>query len=519
MISEIQRKPDPILLVANNGNIHIQTITVPGMAYPLIQNYTYDSLNRLSTAAETSNSIQAWKQSFTFDRYGNRNFDRANTTMPASFANPAVSDPTISTTNNRITSTGWLYDSAGNTTRDGEYGTFAYDGENKQVLVKNSLNVTRGEYFYDGDGKRVKKRAYDPSGILSEETIFVYDAAGKQIAEYSTNVAAVQNAEVAYLTNDHLGSPRINTDRDGNVTSRHDYHPFGEEIMTNERSSHPQYTPDSVRKQFTGYERDGETDLDFAQARYYGKTLGRFYSPDPLLESANRVQPQSWNRYIYAINNPLRYVDPEGEDYEDLTEKQKKLIDAWAVKQNAEKETEISAKDMYDALDTSQRGTFEANANALENTTIIGKDGTKMNGLDIIKSINFIRGETPASKDNPQRFRLLVELQDGASDFIKTATNFKAVNASKHKGFPVSRQLKGGEPSIQISMTNDGKSADIDVDYESKSIVTNIFNGCKHCGPENSDVRHSDHFEKHNGRFGKGSAGPLRRKYEPKPPK
>jgi hypothetical protein len=75
--------------------------------------------------------------------------------MPESFSNPAVSNPTISTSNNRITSTGWLYDSAGNTTRDGNYQTFTYDGENKQVLVKNSSNVTLGEYFYDGDGKRI----------------------------------------------------------------------------------------------------------------------------------------------------------------------------------------------------------------------------------------------------------------------------------------------------------------------------------------------------------------------------
>jgi RHS repeat-associated protein len=169
-----------------------------------------------------------------------------------------------------------------------------------------------GEYWYDGDGKRVKKWAYFPNTNETEITIFVYDAAGKQIAEYSTNVAAIEQAEVAYLTNDHLGSPRINTDRDGNVTSRHDYYPFGEEILTAERTTHPNYTPDSVRKQFTGYERDGETGLDFAQARFFNSSMGRFSSPDLFSNDTINSDPQSWNLYVYARNNPLNVVDPTG---------------------------------------------------------------------------------------------------------------------------------------------------------------------------------------------------------------
>ncbi|MFH4410559.1 hypothetical protein WAJ69_21275, partial [Acinetobacter baumannii] len=83
---------------------------------------------------------------------------------------------------------------------------------------------TVGQYFYNGDGQRVKKVV--PS--TGETTIFVYDAASKLVAEYSTIVAASQDAKVAYLTNDHLGSPRINTDALGQVVSRRDFRPFGE---------------------------------------------------------------------------------------------------------------------------------------------------------------------------------------------------------------------------------------------------------------------------------------------------
>jgi RHS repeat-associated protein len=208
-------------------------------------------------------------------------------------------NPTISTANNRFDSgQGYSYDSSGNTAADAEGRTFVYDAENKQVEVIES-SVTIGAYFYEGDGKRVKKIAG------SEETIFVYDAGGKLIGEYSTVVQTGSNAKTVYTTNDHLGSPRINTDGVGTVISRHDYHPFGEEI------ARTGYGSDTISKQFTGYERDGETGLDYARARMYGNNLGRFTSVDPL---ASRIAaPQSHNKYLYVENNPLKFTDPTGE--------------------------------------------------------------------------------------------------------------------------------------------------------------------------------------------------------------
>jgi len=309
------------------------------MTYPLIQNHTYDSLNRLDDASETSNGTQTWRQDFSYDRYGNRNFVEPNTSF-AGFDKLCNSNtelcatlrrqlnPGINSGNNNRMNSGqdYTYDSAGNTLTDANGQTFIYDGENKQVEVRNSSNAAIGKYWYDGDGLRVKKEV--PG--TGEVTIFVYDAAGKQIAEYSTVVASANDAKVAYLTADHLGSPRINTDVTGAVTSRHDYHPFGEEIAATGSRSTSGYVGDAVRKQFTGYERDTETGLDFAQARTYGKNLGRYYSVDPYKIVAEVQQqkdakkakkmldryiskPTRWNRYIYVQNNPLIFVDPSGE--------------------------------------------------------------------------------------------------------------------------------------------------------------------------------------------------------------
>jgi RHS repeat-associated protein len=229
--------------------------------------------------------------------------------MPTSFASPAVTNPTISTTNNRLSSSGYTYDNSGNLTANAEGQTHIYDAENKQIEVKNSSNVTIGQYWYDGDGKRVKK--YAPG--TGEITIFVYDASGKLIGEYSTLLNPTP--QVSYLTNDHLGGPRINMDQNGAVISRHDYHPFGEEITGGLRIGTLGYAADDNRKQFTGYERDDETGLDFAQARMYANRLGRFTTVDPVTLTQERlIDPQRINLYAYVRNNPLILVDVFGED-------------------------------------------------------------------------------------------------------------------------------------------------------------------------------------------------------------
>jgi RHS repeat-associated protein len=65
---------------------------------------------------------------------------------------------------------------------------------------------------------------------------------------------------------------------------------------------------------FTSKERDAETGLDYFGARYMSSAQGRFTSPDPLMASAKASNPQTWNRYSYTLNNPLRFVDPDGLD-------------------------------------------------------------------------------------------------------------------------------------------------------------------------------------------------------------
>jgi YD repeat-containing protein len=144
-------------LADNNGNVKSQQITINrSNQSPLVlnQSYVYDSLSRIKSAEEKDvNNATIWKQTYTFDRHGNRTFDVANTTtLPQNF-NTNISNPTVNVANNRFTSgQGYVYDLAGNIIQDAEGRTFGYDGENKQKSVSNG-NVTVGTYQFDGDGK------------------------------------------------------------------------------------------------------------------------------------------------------------------------------------------------------------------------------------------------------------------------------------------------------------------------------------------------------------------------------
>lgn len=294
----------------NNGNVKSQSILHPGITQPLVQTYGYDSLNRLTQAIENHNSIEQWKQTFTYDRYGNRTVVTGQTTP--SMVGP---NPVINPANNRITpqvGEGYAFDTAGNMTFDKDGRKFVFDGENKVVTFfgnPGAPTTVTAEYRYDADGKRVKKV------VGNVTTLFVYDAMGKMIAEYAIN-APQPEPRTQFLTADMLSSQRVISDGQGTVTSRRDFAPFGEELpgnTTNRQASQGYASAtDKTKQKFATYERDDESGLDFAKVRHLNFSYGRFFSPDPIIISQTLFEPQLWNRYSYVLNNPLSYIDENG---------------------------------------------------------------------------------------------------------------------------------------------------------------------------------------------------------------
>ncbi|MEZ5306288.1 MAG: RHS repeat-associated core domain-containing protein [Pyrinomonadaceae bacterium] len=305
---------------ANNGSIRETTLSLDGMESPLKQTYGYDRVGRLETIKETKNGAQIWSEAYQYDRFGNRSFDPSNTSTISSF--DSNTNPRISTETNRILEDQnadgrreYGYDPAGNLIADSEGRRFAYDAEHRLsgfFSASNRGSVPDAAYQYDGLGKRVRKTNH------SENVIFVYSAYGKLIAEYGEK--APNSPSLRYLTKDQLGSVRLATASNGAVAARNDYLPFGENLVSKIGNVGGRTTENGYRDTardrvgFTGYVRDDESGLDFANARYYGSNTGRFTSVDPKAASASVANPQSLNRYSYVLNNPLVYVDPDGRE-------------------------------------------------------------------------------------------------------------------------------------------------------------------------------------------------------------
>ncbi len=121
-----------------------------------------------------------------------------------------------------------------------------------------------------------------------------------------------QADSIRYFHLDAIGSVRVITDHLGNVVERHDYTPFGTELCGTTPCAASQ--PGQPRR-FAGKERDAETGFDHFGARSYEAAVARFTAVDPVLNAGAAIaEPQRWNRYTYALNNPWRFVDPDGND-------------------------------------------------------------------------------------------------------------------------------------------------------------------------------------------------------------
>ncbi|MBU1683096.1 LysM peptidoglycan-binding domain-containing protein [Patescibacteria group bacterium] len=132
-------------------------------------------------------------------------------------------------------------------------------------------------------------------------TIFLFTT----IFSGTSFVYADETETTYYFLTDHLGSVDVILDEDGSVVERADYLPFGSDrLRTTETEA-----PDTDYK-FTGKELDGETGLMYYGARYYDPLIGRFTTADPW--EGDLLNPQTLNKYSYAVNNPLFFLDPTG---------------------------------------------------------------------------------------------------------------------------------------------------------------------------------------------------------------
>jgi RHS repeat-associated protein len=252
----------------------------------------------------------AVNRAYDYDRYGNRYVGTSSSQIPSPIAPGPTMPGHFNTANNRLVMSGTGFDAAGNQTTLAPY-TLEYDAEGRNTVVKLS-GASSATFSYDGEGRRVRK------AMNGGTTYYLYDALGQMAVEYSTEPPSSTGS--SYLFADMLGSVRTITNDIGAVVECYDYLPFGRMLgsgVGGRGSCYPD-PPDAnydsrAPQKFTGKERDAETGLDYFGARYYSGAQGRFTGVDPSMLSAVLATPQSWNRYSYALNNPLKYIDPNGE--------------------------------------------------------------------------------------------------------------------------------------------------------------------------------------------------------------
>lgn len=273
--------------------------------------YTYDDFNRLLSA---TNSAKSLVYTYGYDRYSNRwqqylaGACTGGTTFCLTFDN-----------SNRVNNGSLEYDTAGNVIQDSMHHYY-YNELNQLIQVDGTLgtcSTATACYIYFPYGKRAEKNT---AGVRID---YLYDAAGHQNTEVNSSLGWNRvevysaNSHVAtysggttgttYFTQtDSLGTERARTTVTGSLCETISSLAFGDGMSTSGSCGDPSPL------HFTGDQRDTESGLDNAQARYVASSLGRFMSPDPANVGADFTNPQSWNMYSYAENTPLVLTDLSG---------------------------------------------------------------------------------------------------------------------------------------------------------------------------------------------------------------
>jgi RHS repeat-associated protein len=266
------------------------------------QTFQYDELNRLVAATGEAYG----SKTYVYDEIGNLlQKDGVNYTYGEGNAGPhavtSLSDGTVMT-----------YDANGNLvsmTENSIVTAYTYDVENRLVAATRDGQPV-ADFEYDGDGGRTKKTSYGPSTTVTRFVGSLYEESASRETRYvflgDMRVASVTNDEVLYYHTDHLGGTNLLADDTGALKELIEYKPYGEYARHEKYGS----SEEVAWFYFTGQKYDDETGLYFYNARYYNPKLGRFITPDIIVQAPEN--PQTLNRYAYAGNNPVNYTDPTG---------------------------------------------------------------------------------------------------------------------------------------------------------------------------------------------------------------
>ncbi|MDD5695410.1 MAG: DUF6443 domain-containing protein [Bacteroidales bacterium] len=369
-----------------NGNIAAQIWKNVGDNVYKGYGYTYDGLNRLTKAIYGRKSGPGWEEDSTYsvtlvqyDQNGNikRLRRRGNGGM--------MDDLTYSYISNgnqvdQIVDAGsknygfrdadydleYTYDANGNMIMDKNKGiiSITYNHLNLPEVIKFEDNL-RIEYFYDANGVKLQKRYYEDN-LLNTTTDysgeFVYTNRSIDyisIAEGRLKKGTNGTYIPEFFLKDHLGNVRVVLSSAGSPVQGTDYYPFGMEI--------PLFSSSNNQLKYNSKELQTEAGLKWYDYgwRMYDPQLGRFHTQDRFAEKYLDFSP-----YQYAANNPILYIDVNGDSIN-----------------VAEEHREALNKDLTNAFgDKASNFSYDKNGNLVYNGN--GKKDFKGDQRDAFKSLD-----------------------------------------------------------------------------------------------------------------------------------
>jgi RHS repeat-associated protein len=226
-------------------------------------------------------------------------------------------------------SMGWLYGPEHQRIRETFSKTELINGANQTTA--RTLHIlhpdNEGSLYFEreiktqGPGAGTAQAAENRHYLSAEKGSFllITSNGGIQTQAQSNSTLSTPTAitsEQRYWHKDHLGSIVASTNANLTVIERMAYDPFGKRRFTNGVYDQAgTIDAQTTNRGFTGHEHLDELDFIHMNARVYDPDIGRFLSPDPTIPYINN--PQAFNRFAYAVNNPLNYIDKDGFKFSD----------------------------------------------------------------------------------------------------------------------------------------------------------------------------------------------------------
>ncbi|MGW4876465.1 RHS repeat-associated core domain-containing protein [Streptomyces sp. NPDC004262] len=277
--------------------------TTVGGPSPYWQSWSYDSTGARSsqvdhnTSGDTSHDATSSYTPFKANEGPAHAVSTVDKVVPG--------DSTAGTTN------AYTYDDDGNvhtrTTRAGT-DTFTYNDEGDLSELSSTGSAGDTTYLYGADGGLLLRHSPDATtlytgdeeitlknGATTADGVRYISIAGQTVATHSSD------GKFTYLIPDRQGTGALQIDSQTQQVTRRQYKPFGE--------SRDQSGTWVGQRGYVGGTQDDNTGLTNLGAREYDPTIGRFLSPDPLMDPGS---PQSWNAYDYADDTPVTSSDPSG---------------------------------------------------------------------------------------------------------------------------------------------------------------------------------------------------------------